>query len=55
MIDIIITIYNTPIIDLERCFNSIKGQKYKEWNVILIDDGSKHEISNWLDTWCEQN
>ena len=55
MIDIITTVYNTPIKDLERCFNSIKNQTYTNWKTIIIDDGSKDEIKNWLDSWCKIN
>ena len=55
MIDIIITVFNTPIIDLERCFNSIENQTYNGWKTLIIDDGSKKDISNWLDEWCKKN
>ena len=55
MIDIIITVFNTPIKDLERCFNSIENQTYNGWKTIIIDDGSKKEISDWIDGWCKTN
>ena len=55
MIDVITTVYNTPINDLEKCFNSIKNQTLKDWKTIIIDDGSNPEIKSWLDTWCEKN
>ena len=51
MIDIIITVYNTPIEDLKRCLNSIKNQSYKNWTAYIIDDGSKKEIADWLDSY----
>ncbi len=44
MTDVIIPIYNTPINELARCFNSIKEPAYKEYNDLLINDGSKKEF-----------
>lgn len=55
MIDVITTVYNTPINDLEKCFNSIKKQTLKDWKTIIIDDGSSEDIKSWLDSWCEKN
>jgi len=48
-ISIIIPIYNTPIEYLEKCFNSCINQTYKDIEILGIDDGSKSEISNFLD------
>lgn len=36
MIDIIIPVYNTPIGDLKRCFESILRQTFKDYKVILL-------------------
>lgn len=49
MIDIIIPVYNTPIIDLERCLNSILNQTYKNYKVYIIDDGSNDITKSYLD------
>ena len=49
MIDIIIPVYNTPILDLERCLNSIINQTYSDYKVYIIDDGSNDNIKNYLD------
>lgn len=38
-ITIIIPIYNTPREILERCFNSIKSQTLKDFNVIIVVNG----------------
>ena len=51
MIDIIIPVYNTPIKDLERCFFSFEKQTYEHWQAIIVDDGSKTEIAEYLDYW----
>ena len=38
-LDIIIPVYNTETY-LERCLNSILSQTYKNFNILIIDDGS---------------
>lgn len=55
MIDVIIPIYNTPVKDLKRCFDSIIRQTYDEWCVYLIDDGSNETTKNWLDKFVKSN
>ena len=55
MIDIIIPIYNTPIEDLERCFNSIIKQTYSNYNVYVIDDGSDNCTKEYLDNYVYKN
>ena len=49
MIDIIIPVYNTPKIDLERFLNSIIKQTYRNYKVYIIDDGSNDITKNYLD------
>ena len=51
MIDIIIPVYNTPIIDLKRCLDSINNQTYKNYKVYIIDDGSEDEVRYYLDNY----
>ncbi len=53
MIDIIIPVYNTPVIDLERCFDSIINQTYKNYKVYIIDDGSNDITKNFLDNYIK--
>ena len=55
MIDIIIPVYNTPIEDLNRCFESIQKQTYTKFNVYIIDDGSTKEIALYLDEYTKKN
>lgn len=55
MIDVIIPVYNTPIEDLKRCFESIQNQTYNNWNAIIIDDGSKEDVYLWLDDWSNKD
>ena len=53
MIDVIIPVYNTPIIDLERCLNSIIKQTYMNYKVYIIDDGSNDITKNYLDDFVK--
>lgn len=55
MIDIIIPVYNTPIDDLKRCFNSIINQSYNNYIVYVIDDGSNLETKDFLDEFALNN
>ena len=53
MIDIIIPVYNTPKKDLERCFESILRQTFKDYKVYIIDDGSNYETKSFLDDFVQ--
>ncbi|WP_248405317.1 glycosyltransferase family 2 protein [Butyrivibrio fibrisolvens] len=44
-ISIIIPIYNTPQSSLVKCLDSIKNQPYSNYELILIDDGSRSDLS----------
>lgn len=49
LISVIIPVYNTPECCLEKCINSVLSQSYKNFEVIIIDDGSNNNIAKWLD------
>lgn len=55
LVSIIIPVYNTPKQFLEECLESIRKQCYKNIEVIIVDDGSKHETASYLDTLKENN
>ena len=55
MLSLIVTIYNTPIPDLQRCFSSIQNETYSDFEVILVDDGSKDEIAAFLDEMVQKD
>lgn len=55
LVSIIIPVYNTPKQFLEECLESIRKQCYKNIEVIIVDDGSKHETASYLDTLKEKN
>ena len=46
MISIIIPIYNTPAACLRRCLDSIREQPYKDYELLLINDGSQPALSD---------
>lgn len=53
MIDVIIPVYNTPINDLKRCFDSVLKQTYKNYKVFIIDDGSNEETKKFIDIYAK--
>lgn len=55
LVSIIIPVYDTPKQFLEECLESIRKQCYKNIEVIIVDDGSKHETASYLDTLKEKN
>lgn len=48
---IILPIYNTPECILKSCFDSIAKQTIKDYELIVIDDGSSFECSSFIDTY----
>lgn len=54
-ISVIIPSFNTPIDYLNRCIQSITTQDFKEFEIILIDDGSDLEYRKRMDELAKQN
>ena len=54
LISIVIPVYNTKQHILEKCITSILNQTYKNIEIILVDDGSTHDCSLFLDSLAEQ-
>lgn len=48
---IILPIYNTPECILRSCFDSIANQTIKDYELIVIDDGSNSECSSFIDSY----
>lgn len=55
MIDIIIPVYNVPIMDFKRCLDSIKNQTYKNYKVYIVDDESDDSLHKFIDEYCSKN
>jgi glycosyltransferase involved in cell wall biosynthesis len=55
MISILIPIYNTPIKFIKECFSSIEKQTYKEYEVIIVNDGSNKKVTNYLNKVKKEN
>lgn len=54
LFSIIIPVYNT-VRELERCVNSITAQKFENFEVILVDDGSTDGSGKLCDRLSEQD
>lgn len=53
MVSIIVPVYNTNIKCLERCLNSLSNQNNRDFEVIIVDDGSNSEYSRKLDSYSD--
>lgn len=54
MISIIVPVYNSEKY-IPRCIDSIKNQLYKNWELILVDDGSSDNSGIICDTYTKQD
>lgn len=54
MISIIIPVYNATK-TLSRCINSILGQSYEDYEIILVDDGSKDDSGDLCDEFAKND
>lgn len=53
MISIIVPIHNTKEKYLSKCIDSLLNQTLKNYEIILIDDGSDEKCSNFIDKYKE--
>lgn len=51
MISILIPVFNTDIRYIKQCLDSIEQQTYSEYEVIIVNDGSDEDISNFLHSY----
>ena len=51
---IVIPVYNTSKEYLEDCFGSVERQTYKNYEVVVVDDGSNIETKNILKTYQDK-
>ena len=54
MISVIVPVYNVEQY-LPYCLNSISGQTYKDYEVILVDDGSTDSSGLICDEFCKSH
>ncbi len=54
LVSIIVPVYNSEKW-IERCVNSVLAQTYKDWQLILIDDGSEDNTPGILDDYKEKD
>lgn len=54
LVSIIIPVYNMEAY-LDNCLNSILEQTYLNWELILIDDGSKDKSKNICENWAKKD
>ena len=52
LISVIIPVYNVPIDSFARCIASFEKQSYPNWEIIVVDDGSKKNASQEYYTLC---
>jgi len=53
-ISVIIPVYNTEKY-LPKCIESVIGQTYKDWELLLVDDGSEDSSGSICDYYTEQD
>lgn len=53
-LSIIVPVYNTARY-LTQCIDSITKQTFKNWELILVDDGSEDGSSELCDEWCQKD
>lgn len=54
VVSIIVPVYNAKK-TLKRCINSIINQSYKDWELLLVDDGSTDDSSIICDEYAQQD
>lgn len=50
-ISVVVPVYNAEKY-IDRCIQSITGQIYNNWELILVNDGSTDDSLNILNKWC---
>ena len=53
-ISVIIPVYNTEKY-IENCLNSVKNQTMKDFEIILVNDGSTDNSENFIKKWIDNN
>lgn len=54
MVSIIIPVYNVQTC-LRKCIDSVMAQDYDDWELVLVDDGSKDESGKICDEYADKD
>lgn len=54
MISIIVPVYNSSLF-LDKCVRSVVSQTFRDWELLLIDDGSTDGSCEICDCWAKKN
>jgi glycosyltransferase involved in cell wall biosynthesis len=49
MLSVIIPVYNVEIRFLKECFESILSQTFRDFEMIVVDDGADDELKKYID------
>ena len=55
IISFIVTVYNTRVEWIERVVNSIVNQTNSNWEIIIVDDGSRDDVAQFCDNIAANN
>ncbi|MBR6954315.1 MAG: glycosyltransferase family 2 protein [Clostridia bacterium] len=55
VIDVIIPVYNTAREVLGRSLGSVRRQSFVDWRAIVVDDGSRSETAEYLDSTASED
>lgn len=51
-VSVIMSVYNTPFALIKRAIDSVLNQNFKDFELIIIDDGSKNQTQNDILNYC---
>ncbi len=52
-ISVVIPVYNTDKRKIKRCINSLVNQMSPCYELVIIDDGSKNDVADFIDILCD--
>lgn len=55
MISVVIPVFNTDIEYIKQCFDSIEKQTYQNYEIVVVNDGSTQQISDFLRKYRPSN
>lgn len=54
-VSIIVPFYNTRLVLLDRCIQSLLNQTFKNFEIVIVDDGSKKEFAEYIENSYKNN